>query len=284
MKCWMMIALLFGVSAGTVQATHLEWIKSHSGEKSMLVLPPGALLDPYLSPAATGAFTIDTHCIQIQPGCGSNGISSQWHVSGKIPAWKEVKKAWDQALLTSTPTGLVLDSEGGNVAGGIFLMAQALKNNLRVEVPNGASCVSACVYVLTAGATRTVGPWALVGVHQQNHTKYMTPQDLIGLSSSQSAEQVGVGSRLEQQIAMIDEVSTSNQVADGYWVKVMVLRQVSPLLLMYTASAPQTYHVSSLRQLKQPCVQALGLDNSNPDVPSSSKDVLRVCGDVNFEL
>lgn len=281
MKSLTMVGLTLGwLFVAPAWATHLDVVKAHSTSATSLDVPDGADLRVYLTPQALGAFAIDTRCVQNT--CLPDGKPGVWHVSGELPSAAVAKSAWDQALKTGTPKTLVLDSEGGNVGGAFFLMARAIEDHLDVEVPAGGSCVSACVYVLTGGEQRRVSAWALIGVHRQNQSKYFVPKTLDQASGKPRGGTPN-DTALNAKLQAIDQVSTSAQMVDAYWGKAMALRQVSPLLLMYAASAEQSHVTSNLRVLTQACAKSLNLDNTRTanDAPSAGR-ALTVCGDVHF--
>jgi hypothetical protein len=60
---------------------------------------------------------------------------------------------------------VVLNSDGGNLKGGIALAQWVRNNNLRTGVSAGGTCASSCSLVWTAGIARSVAPDARIGVH-----------------------------------------------------------------------------------------------------------------------
>lgn len=70
------------------------------------------------------------------------------------------------AIRTNTSiTAVVLNSDGGNLAGGIALAQWVRSNNLNTGVSAGGTCASSCSLVWTAGVRRSVAPDARIGVH-----------------------------------------------------------------------------------------------------------------------
>lgn len=75
-----------------------------------------------------------------------------------------------------------LDSEGGSVAAALEIGRLVRERFMVTEVPKGAECASACVYILAAGVERTVGEDAEIGLHRP----YFDAEDFAGLTAQQA--------------------------------------------------------------------------------------------------
>lgn len=275
-KGWLGVALLVGwMFTGFCSAADLSWLKAHSASPDELVLPARAPLNPYFSTAATGPFHI-----VVEP-CPSSGCSSGrvWDIAGAFESLERAKQAWATALEQGAPGRLRLDSDGGNTEVGLYLAKQVWVHQLDVEVPSGSACVSACVYVLTAGRQRTVGPWAMVGVHQQNNTKGWVAQqqglsvndvDASALAASPAVFNLGT------VVTRIDQATAGDQEMDGFWAYLMVTRDVSPLLLYKASLNTQTLARSHMGMVTQTCAILFNLDNTTPGKRPSGAETAEV--------
>ena len=78
--------------------------------------------------------------------------------AGRFEDWLQARPALPEAFLLHSPGGSVRDA---------LQIGQAIRTaDLKVMVAAGASCFSACPYILAGGAQREVSRTALVGVHQ----------------------------------------------------------------------------------------------------------------------
>ena len=269
-------AVLMGwMLAGFCSASDLSWLKAHSASPDELVLPDHAPLNPYFSPAATGPFRIT-----VEPCAPSDCSSGRvWDVSGAFESLAVAKQAWASALEQGVPHRLLLDSDGGKTEVGLYLAKQVWLHQLDVEVPNGSACVSACVYVLTAGRQRTVQPWAMVGVHQQNNTKGWVAQQQ-GLSVNDVGASAVAASpavfNLGTVVTRIDQATAGDQEMDGFWAYLMVTRDVSPLLLYKASMNTQTLAQSKMGMVTQTCAIIFNLDNTTPGKRPSGAETAEV--------
>jgi hypothetical protein len=74
-------------------------------------------------------------------------------------------QTWLQGL-ADPPTAFALHSPGGDVDEALDIGRIIRASGSPVVIASGASCFSACPYILAGGATREVSRGALVGVHQ----------------------------------------------------------------------------------------------------------------------
>lgn len=80
-----------------------------------------------------------------------------------------------------------LDSEGGSVAAALEIGRLVRERFMATEVPKGAACASACVYILAAGVERTVADDAEIGLHRP----YFEAEDFAGLTALQARDKYG---------------------------------------------------------------------------------------------
>lgn len=72
---------------------------------------------------------------------------------------------WIDALVTE-PSGVLLNSPGGEVQEALQIGRMLRDTGLSVTVPASAICFSACPYILAGGLERVVSRRATIGVHQ----------------------------------------------------------------------------------------------------------------------
>ncbi|MBS0341363.1 MAG: hypothetical protein JSS56_12615 [Proteobacteria bacterium] len=101
---------------------------------------------------------------------------------------------------------VVIDSRGGNIWAAMTIGRIIRKNAFMTRVERGASCVSACVYLLAAGEGRYVG--GRVGIHRPyipndgvtSARAKKAQYDGINMQSRQYLEEMGVSAALHDQM------------------------------------------------------------------------------------
>ena len=102
------------------------------------------------------------------------------------------------AATDTRPTGrgsvsVVLDSHGGNIWVAMTMGRIIRTHSFTTRVEVGASCVSACVYLLAAGSGRYVG--GRVGVHRP----YL-PNDGVTSARAKRAQYAGINAQTKQYL------------------------------------------------------------------------------------
>lgn len=133
-------------------------------------------------------------------------------------------------------SGLDLDSTGGDVRAAVMIGDMIRDQIMYVHVPNGASCVSACVFILQAGVSRTVYPNATLGLHRPRF-----PAEAFGSMTQEAAR--------DKYNAMVDTLK-------GYWLS-MGGSDEAFRIMMATPS-------SSVRVVRADEAATLGLDGADP--------------------
>lgn len=147
------------------------------------------------------------------------------------------------------------------------------------EVDDDGACVSACVYVLSAGHRRTVGKWAVVAVHQQNTTSSLIPEPI------RAQGEPGIRRHLQAQpdvpapmaLARMDYASDLIQRSTGWWVAQTLRTGVSPMIVTYATMAAFPVSGGTILPLTHSCMVALGLDNQAGVGPAPLTDITRHC-------
>jgi hypothetical protein len=88
---------------------------------------------------------------------------------------------------------VVLDSHGGNIWVAMSIGRMIRKHSFRTRVEVGASCVSACVYLLAAGSGRYVG--GRVGIHRP-----FLPNDGVTSARAKKAQYAGINAQTKQYL------------------------------------------------------------------------------------
>lgn len=134
------------------------------GDQTRRFDPRRAPLDlpqnPYLSPDQQVPPQLDFSLIETGESAGSillNGMIAGGDAA-RLSRWMDA--------LTREPTGVLLNSPGGEVGEALEIGRMLRAGNLPVAVSANAFCFSACPYILAGGSERTVSRRATVGVHQ----------------------------------------------------------------------------------------------------------------------
>lgn len=257
---WFVLILVFSPALAH-SATHAEWIRQQSIHPTELRLG-SVMLNDYYAPGSSGPLVID-----VQKNCQPGEVCRPvWRVSGDFELVPTYEEKIREALAVSNnvaPSKIYLNSQGGNTKSALGLSWYVRNNQIDVEVEDGASCMSACVYVLSSGARRTVGRWALVGVHQQR-----TSTDL----ASENASPLPEGFTQNDMAVRVDNDVYSVQYIGGTWVNLLLRSGVSPALLVYAFTTPHTTATNRMHLVSHTCASTLGLDNQS--MPSLRSDVI----------
>lgn len=259
--------------------------------------PSFLLLENSATKARTNGSIGDFSILPLASPCNDpRKCRSQWFVSGEVKTLADMKRAWDRALAASggqPPQGLVFDFSGGDAAAGLWLGERVIEHGIHTRVEDWGVCLSACVFSLSAGKTRTILPWAIVGVHAQR-SSHITEEDVRqGAAQSPAIAQAiahqpeGAGESLTLPLSIIldivDNVSKSTQARSGQYLHILGRSGVSPLLYSYTVQIPNTRLSSNLLVLPLPCSRALALDNATGRQEVASMGAIeRACGPLRF--
>lgn len=275
-----LLGLAWGAwSAPAEQALALRHSMSLASDQ--LRLPLVDNLDPYQSDAAMAPYT----SIEVVP-CGSADCRPVWRLSGVLVPWQEFEKVLLRAQGRSpgqAPLKIVLDSMGGDVGTALWLSEYVFDRGVATEVEAGGSCLSACVHVLSSSKNRSVDPWALVGVHQQNVTK----SGALPVSVN-AADRGAVKAYLEGEgtqptvprtvlVESLERAARGIQVNDAKWLVRLMHSGVSPALMVYAGGTPHTLLQSSLFVVNHGCAQALRLDNQGNEGAWVLEEVIAHC-------
>ena len=179
-------ALLLLLAAVSAHAQDTLAMRQHaSTDRNQLVLPANTTMSK-MSDAASRAQGIS---IDVVLSCApSQECHYTWELSGTFISLEQaqaVVAAASKESTSTTPHLLRLNSDGGHTGAAMWLAKYVHDNKINTAVNNAATCLSACVYVLTAGTQRQIEPWALVGVHQHNEeTGSFDPTPSVGVASS----------------------------------------------------------------------------------------------------
>lgn len=281
-----LILLACGIMAHPAQAKDLEWRKQRSLSATELVVPADEDPDGYYSEASTAR----TVSIRIEEACpvDSGGGSDPecrpvWRLSGTFTTTNALKAQVAQALTESglrVPRKIILDSQGGGVEPAMWLASSIEQDGVDTEVEDGGTCVSSCVYVLSAGVNRKVGKWALVAVHQQNSSLGFVPESIRSQGSeavSSFLEDNATTLTIPEVVARIDYVTHHIQHSLGAWVSLMVRTGVSPVLAAYASVTPNPIRDGALLSLSHSCMRALRLDNQADTSPWTREEIAWKC-------
>ncbi|MBB3181899.1 hypothetical protein [Variovorax sp. Sphag1AA] len=117
-------------------------------------------------------------------------------VQTDIETFATIAETARQDAATFMPNGLVnvtLDSRGGNIWVAMSIGRIIRKYSFMTRVEVGASCVSACVYLLAAGEGRYVG--GRVGIHRP----YL-PNDGVTSARAKKAQYEGINAQTRQYL------------------------------------------------------------------------------------
>lgn len=263
--------------------------KGMSADSDYLDITAGQTPDKTTQSGSPAALT------EVVGDCGRQKSCSAWVLSGELGTIQELSRLWQSAInqYGGFPQTIVLDSSGGDASGGLWLAEKFQKLKINTRVEGWGVCQSACVYVLAAGYTRTIDPWALVEVHAQNASKDVTEGAFRNEAMSKpylanilaGSPEGSVGFRLPIQVVrdVVDNVSRSTQYRDAHLALLMEQAGISPLLLTYMAMTPNTQKGEPMRVLNLPCVQALGLDSQSGALRRRSVgQIQEKCGSITF--
>lgn len=283
-----LMAACFACAVGPVYAQKpseelIAYRKSHSISPNELVVEGDSA--PYYSRQAT------EEGLSVKVDVGFDGCQApircarpSWSLSGTfttVEQWEEVKAHALRMSGQKPPKEVVLDSIGGNVQTALMVADYILSVGSDTIVQDVGSCVSACVYVLSAGIYRTIGPWAFIAVHQQNVSKGRFSNLPAKAAAMKKYLDSPDGDRpfpLRDVIKVIDEDTSGVQRVDGQLVYIFLLSGVSPALLRLATDAEHTATFSSMKVIAHSCALALQLDNSqmkNSALPV--KEILTIC-------
>lgn len=96
----------------------------------------------------------------------TSGAADAVLITGAIAEGDALRFSEWLAALTAPPTAFALHSPGGAVDEALKIGRIIRASGIPVMVASGASCFSACPYILAGGAAREVSRGAYVGVHQ----------------------------------------------------------------------------------------------------------------------
>lgn len=266
-KWWFAVALSVAPLLAT-SANHADWLRQQSTHPQELRLGI-VMLDDYYAPGSSGPLVIDVE----RPCPSSEDCRPIWRLSGDfdlVPAYEEKIR---EALVASNnvaPSKIFLNSQGGNTKSALGLSWYVRNNKIDVEVEDGASCMSACVYVLSSGERRTIGKWALVGVHQQR-----TSTDL----ANEKNDHVPADFTQSEVVVRLDNDVYSVQYVNGTWINLVLRSGVSPALLVYAFTTPHTTSKNNMHLLPHICASTLGLDNQSAPALRSDmvETIARAC-------
>jgi hypothetical protein len=131
-------------------------------------------------------------------------------VQTDLEAFATIAETARQGAATFTPSGgvnppplgvglvnVTLDSRGGNIWVAMSIGRIIRKYSFMTRVEVGASCVSACVYILAAGRGRYVG--GRVGIHRP----YL-PNDGVTSARAKKAQYAGIHAQTRQYLEEMD--------------------------------------------------------------------------------
>jgi hypothetical protein len=266
-------ALLCSAASHAKDPAWLALRQAQSVNPTMLNLTL-AKLHPLQSPqalAATASMVVEA--------CEPTPCRPVWRLSGNFTSQSIQEFNRALALYTQPPRLIVLDSTGGNVASALSLARYIQEKGIDTSVEDAGTCLSACVYVLSAGKHRTLGKWSLVGVHQQNNTLYTVPGDI------QATGQDAITAHLDAQaqvshadmINRIDQATNDVLRVNGEWLMLLVRSGVSPVLMAYASKGRHTVLNSNMVLIHHACAQALRLDTQASETPWQLDDILAQC-------
>jgi hypothetical protein len=253
----------FLLVTGSAWGHGVDWRKQHSESTNELVVPKGASLSAYQSPEALFPETR----VVVLP-CSKQPCRLMIRISGVLDSSLMEKM---NAALSDFPDVkgglLVLDSAGGKAGAGLGLAEWVAMKEWDTQVEDGGTCLSACVYALSAGRIRTVGAWALVGVHQLNITqKYVETSH--GLPEKES---------VDERLDRLDLEAQAIQSLDRRWLLGLVRANVSPILMVYALGAVSSRKESFMFLVNSTCARALNLDNRFNEPAKTLNEVALRC-------
>lgn len=272
-----------GLGFQPAHADDLQWRKERSLSSTELVVPVSENADRYYSKASQER----TLSIRVEEPCPEMAQSPEckpvWRVSGTFTTTNDLKAQVAKALTEGhlqVPRKVILDSQGGGVEPAMWLATSLERDRVDTEVEDRGTCVSSCVYVLSAGVNRKVGKWALVAVHQQNSSFGLVPESIRsqGSDAISSFLEGHTGTlTIPEVVARIDYVTHHIQQSLGAWLALMVRTGVSPVLAAYASVTPNPIRDGALLSLSHSCMRALRLDNQGATTPWSREEVVLNC-------
>ena len=266
--------MLWILGTHTVSAQNTLALRQYkSTDPAQLVLPPNTTMNT-LSDDASRQSGID---IAVVLSCAAQSdCVHTWELSGTFTSLEATQAAVVQAVKSSDqkpPHAIRLNSDGGHTGGAMWLAKYVQNNKINVTVGDTDTCLSACVYVLTAGHKRRIDPWALVGVHQHNASRPRFGKCVQPITDASSPLLPVAGPQClfdgPTSVQHMDEASDHIQQSAAQWLRLMMLNDVHPALLFYALSTNHQFseRASTMRVLNQTCAQALNLDNTKAKTP-----------------
>lgn len=272
----LLVAAVLGLAlAGSVWAQdHMVLRKQVSAHPGELVLPIGTELDALQSARAQTSGTT----IEVVP-CTPVPCRPEWRLHGSltVTSLSQAFRAANEASGGLPPARIVLDSRGGSALAGLDLAQVVLDWGVDTAVEDNGTCLSACVYILSAGRNRTIGKWALVGVHQLNTTRTKLPDAMA--ADDYLASEAGLTPMSQAEaLNLVDQGTREVQRHTGRWITYLLDAGVSPAIVSYASMADQTIRHSHMYVLRYRCARALRLDAQVDDTPWQSDEIQAVCG------
>lgn len=269
-----------GLDINPAHAHDKQWRQGQSLSKTELTFPSEGELTPYYSQAAQApGMSVDvlTDCHDGEPGC-----EPTWRLSGTFttaPALKALMEDTLEGVKGNDVRRLILDSQGGGVEAAMWLATIVEMAGMDTEVDDDGTCVSACVYVLSAGRNRTVGKWAVVAVHQQNTTSSLVPESIRAQGGQEIERHLQGQPSWPAAIAAhrMDLSADLIQRSTGWWVAQTLRTGVSPMLVSYATTAPFPFTGGTILPLTHSCMAAMRLDNQTHQGDWILEDVRQAC-------
>lgn len=251
----------------------MAWRQQLSTSAQELVLPLGTGLDALQSERAKTSGTT----IEVVP-CTPAPCRPEWRLSGSltVTSLSQAFEAAHEASNGEPPARLVLDSRGGSALAGLDLAQVVLEWGVDTVVEDEGTCLSACVFVLSAGRTRTIGKWALVGVHQLNTTRTKLPE-AVAADDYLAGEAGQAAITQADALGLVDQGTREVQRHTGRWITYLLDAGVSPAIVSYASLADQSVRTSHMFVVRHSCARALRLDGQVGEAPAPLGEIRDQC-------
>ena len=179
-----------------------------------------------------------------------------------------------------------LDSSGGNIQAALEIGAILRERGLAALVDRGASCMSACVYVLAGAPTRIVNQRATIGIHRP-----YDPNDTADTAARQRQKQDDLGKRI---VAFLQTMSVPTRLyEDSVFIAPDRMKILTPTEIAtygLDANDPSVDEANEVREAKSLGISRLelgrrkadarrrcGIDRLNDDTPFAELRKAALC-------